>query len=100
MMMTFHTGYDTFLFSGWTPNNQAQYAGTCLFIIFVALLYRAIRTKEHDVFRWSVTLPNALKGTIKAAAGYCLMIAVMSMNVGYGLSTLAGLFLGSLIFRN
>jgi len=35
---------------------------------------------------------------VLAGVSYLLMIAVMTMNVGYFMSVLAGIFLGSLVF--
>jgi len=35
---------------------------------------------------------------VLATVGYLLMIAVMTMNVGYFLSVLAGVFVGSVVF--
>jgi len=35
---------------------------------------------------------------VLATVGYLLMIAVMTMNIGYFLSVLAGVFVGSAVF--
>ncbi|KAL1895067.1 hypothetical protein Sste5346_005489 [Sporothrix stenoceras] len=48
-------------------------------------------------WRLSVDPLRALLDTLLAGVGYLLMIAVMSMNVGYFLSVLGGTFLGSLL---
>ncbi|EPE08142.1 ctr copper transporter [Ophiostoma piceae UAMH 11346] len=48
-------------------------------------------------WRLSVDPMRALLDTLIAGVGYLLMIAVMSMNVGYFLSILGGTFLGSLL---
>ncbi|CRK19364.1 putative copper transporter crmD like protein [Verticillium longisporum] len=47
-------------------------------------------------WRFSVDPVRALLDTVIAGVGYLLMLAVMSMNVGYFLSVLGGVFLGSI----
>ncbi|KAF2221278.1 Ctr copper transporter [Elsinoe ampelina] len=49
---------------------------------------------------WTVeeAVPRAVLDTILAGVSYLLMLAVMTMNVGYFLSILGGVFLGSLCF--
>lgn len=47
-------------------------------------------------WRLSVDLPRAVLVTVIAGVGYLLMLAVMSMNVGYFMSILAGAFVGEL----
>jgi hypothetical protein len=43
MAMTFFTSYMTPLYSAmWTPKNIGQYAGTCIFIIILATIFRAL----------------------------------------------------------
>ncbi|CAF9908677.1 MAG: hypothetical protein ALECFALPRED_004891 [Alectoria fallacina] len=49
-------------------------------------------------WRISTDVPRALLDTVIAGVGYLLMLAVMTMNVGYFLSVLGGIFLGSLMF--
>jgi len=48
-------------------------------------------------WRLSVDPVRAVIDTVIAGVGYLLMLAVMTMNVGYFLSILAGTFLGSLL---
>ncbi|KAK3335692.1 Ctr copper transporter [Cercophora scortea] len=48
-------------------------------------------------WRMSVDPVRALLDTVVAGVGYLLMLAVMTMNVGYFLSVLGGTFLGSLL---
>ncbi|KAK2744524.1 low affinity copper transporter [Colletotrichum kahawae] len=55
--------------------------------------------KQHGIWRpwrFSVDPVRALIDTAIAGVGYLLMLAVMTMNVGYLLSVLGGVFLGSL----
>jgi len=45
-------------------------------------------------WRFSVDLPRAVLVTFMAGLGYLLMLAVMTFNIGYFLSVLAGVFVG------
>ncbi|KAI0458054.1 Ctr copper transporter [Xylaria acuta] len=56
------------------------------------------RTKQiHRPFRLSVDPLRAALDTIITGVGYLLMLAVMTVNVGYFLAVLGGTFLGSLL---
>ncbi|KFY75937.1 hypothetical protein V499_04181 [Pseudogymnoascus sp. VKM F-103] len=155
MVMTFQNDPSTPLFStAWTPTGTGSYAGTCIFLIILAVLFRILLAlKARQEARWldaemhrryvavagkpglketvalhkdakavvlsengveeevvvvqrkgemtrpwrvSVDPLRAVVDTVIAGVGYLLMLAVMTMNVGYFLSVLAGVFLGSL----
>ncbi|KAE9364461.1 hypothetical protein N431DRAFT_496960 [Stipitochalara longipes BDJ] len=128
MAMTFFTSRNTPLYSmSWTPSSTGQYAGTCIFLIAFATIFRAllaVRVKFFEVLAvikyrrsgeliysyaadtkpmirpWRVNEAVMLGSmdVVLAGIGYLLMIAVMTMNVGYFLSILAGVFLGSMAF--
>ncbi|RPA78600.1 copper transporter family protein, partial [Ascobolus immersus RN42] len=133
--------------SAFTPKTQGQYAGTIIFLIVLAIVYRGLAayksvlehrwaakskatvvviagkndgekegldktvTKEEEVvpapsggekktmpWRISTELPRACLGTVNTGIGYLLMLAVMTMNVGYFMAVLAGYFVGDLVF--
>ncbi|KAF2689320.1 Ctr copper transporter-like protein [Lentithecium fluviatile CBS 122367] len=155
MAMSFFTSTTTPLYSeSWTPSSAGAYAGTCIFLILLAITLRALITaksflearalasaikrryvvvadqqtvgdkafndansltgilttngmqenvriveapaKHVQPWRFSVDLPRAVIMTLIAGVGYLLMLAVMTMNVGYFLSVLAGAFIGEL----
>ncbi|KAF2170464.1 hypothetical protein M409DRAFT_64196 [Zasmidium cellare ATCC 36951] len=122
MAMTFFTATNTPLFSfSWIPDTTGQYAGTCIFLIVLAAIFRALlamRIHFYDIFAYVTHRPQpkgcagqtirpwrasevmtvGLLDVIIAGVGYLLMIAVMTMNVGYFLSVLAGVFVGSVLF--
>jgi len=54
-------------------------------------------TRGPQPWRFSVDLPRALLFLCIATVTYLLMLAVMTMNVGYFCSVLAGTFLGELV---
>ncbi|KAF2859651.1 hypothetical protein K470DRAFT_258661 [Piedraia hortae CBS 480.64] len=155
MSMVFTTDHSTPLFSNvWTPKNRGAYAGTCIFLVVLAIISRmlaawrtkleldwhdravkrryivvatdterlAVEEKGEDAtltsrgvdervkvvksnsrdleippWRFSTDLPRAALFTLMACVSYLLMLAVMTLNVGYFLSTLAGLFVGELV---
>ncbi|KAF2172969.1 hypothetical protein M409DRAFT_62610 [Zasmidium cellare ATCC 36951] len=161
MSMVFTTDHSTPLFSSqWTPTTTGAYAGTCIFLIILAIISRlllafrsTLERKWHDravnrryvmvageserererqslpaeeksaeatlttngldesvrvvrtarnrgmevvPWRFSTDLPRAGIFFVQAGVGYLLMLAVMTLNVGYFLSVLAGLFVGEL----
>ncbi|KOS19968.1 hypothetical protein ESCO_005704 [Escovopsis weberi] len=157
MAMAFSSGSNTPLYSSaWTPASPAAYAGTCIFLILLALLARLlVAFKARQEARWldrdrrrryvrvagkeplaerlaadpdakhlvlaengveervvvverregggggrpwrfSVDPVRAALDTTIVGIGYLLMLAVMTMNVGYFISVLGGVFLGSL----
>ncbi|PWY83443.1 copper transporter family protein [Aspergillus heteromorphus CBS 117.55] len=156
MNMVFTNTHTTPLFSTqWTPTTSGSYAGTCVFLIILAILarvlvafkalmerhwldahlnrryvavagkspeagridtdpeakvaslvtaqgveekVRVVRTVTHAPLPWrfSVDLPRALIFLVITGVSYLLMLAVMTMNVGYFCSVLTGAFLGEL----
>jgi len=156
MSITFFTSYTTPIYSTlWTPSSLGSYAGTCIFIVILAIIFRFLLAwkswkesdwldkefnrryvtvagkqsksdrissdsdrkrmvlsangAEEDVlvvkkkgvvgrpWRMTVDPQRAAIDTVVAGVGYLLMLAVMTMNVGYFLSVLGGTFLGSLL---
>ncbi|KAF2213834.1 hypothetical protein CERZMDRAFT_38267 [Cercospora zeae-maydis SCOH1-5] len=130
MEMTFFTSTATALYSNtWTPKSQGQYAGTCIFLICLGLIFRGVvalryrfnalwtrsiqkqdtamlrpKTDQHRDVRssqrpWRINeaATRACLDTVLAGVSYLLMLAVMTMNVGYFLSVLGGIFLGSFV---
>ncbi|KAF2243364.1 hypothetical protein BU26DRAFT_534305 [Trematosphaeria pertusa] len=128
MAMTFFTSTSTPLYSAaWTPSSTGQYAGTCMFLIAFAAIFRALLAVRVNFFQVVARVEHRRTGSLEypyaadaklttrpwrvkeavlvacidvllAGTGYLLMIAVMTMNVGYFLSILAGVFLGSMVF--
>ncbi|KAF2672746.1 hypothetical protein BT63DRAFT_409836 [Microthyrium microscopicum] len=128
MAMTFISSTMTPLFSmAWTPDSAGKYAGTCIFLIALATVFRLLLAIRLNLFEFLGAVKHQHKedaiygyGNNTAAkvrpwraneavwiasmdvlisgVAYLLMIAVMTMNVGYFLSVLGGIFLGSLIF--
>ncbi|KAL9045278.1 MAG: hypothetical protein Q9214_001658 [Letrouitia sp. 1 TL-2023] len=150
--MVFTSSTSTPLYSlAWTPDSTGKYAGTCIFLIIFAFIYRALiaqksvlerrrlekeRTRRVQVresastsasasteldnpdtkrtetapvnasvqrsavrsWRFSVVLPRAAYNTVTTGVGYLLMLAVMTLNVGYFLSVLGGTLAGELVF--
>ncbi|CAG8970980.1 hypothetical protein HYALB_00007648 [Hymenoscyphus albidus] len=155
MSMTFFQSRHTSLYSNdWTPRSSEQFAGTCVFLILLAVIFRVLLAlkawkeaawmdaeynrryvtvagrgtkgdrmstdsdgkrmvlsangaeegvvvvKKNGMagrpWRFTVDPIRAFIDTTIAGTGYLLMLAVMTMNVGYFLSVLGGTFLGSL----
>ncbi|PMD37426.1 hypothetical protein L207DRAFT_432068 [Hyaloscypha variabilis F] len=128
MAMTFFTATDTPLYSmSWMPMSTGQYAGTCIFLIAFAAIFRALLAVRVNLFEVLAVVKHRRRAelmdpyakptssntrpwraneavmlgcmdVVLAGIGYLLMIAVMTMNVGYFMSILAGVFLGSVVF--
>jgi len=156
MTMAFFTSTTTPLYSAmWMPTSVGGYAGTCIFLILLATIFRSllavkawketawldaefnrryvtvagklpkserissdtdskrmiltengveedvmvVKKRSMGVRPWRITTDpvRAAMDTVIAGVGYLLMLAVMTMNVGYFLSILGGTFLGSLL---
>jgi solute carrier family 31 (copper transporter), member 1 len=140
--------------SAWAPSTPGQYAGTCIFLIALAILFRSLLAGRHllemrwadqawkrryitvaentpfseriksDInssrgtlmtngveehvailvrqthgsapWRFSVDVPRAALSMVIAGVAYLLMLAVMTFNIGYYFSILAGVFIGEL----
>ncbi|PGH13358.1 hypothetical protein AJ80_06352 [Polytolypa hystricis UAMH7299] len=156
MAMVFQNIQATPLYSdAWTPRSNGAYAGTCIFLIVFAIIFRVLmaakalleqrwmaaamarryvvvagQTPEAErvladpngstgtlvtpqgveekvrvvhraasapmPWRFSVDLPRAALVMVIVGVGYLLMLAVMTMNVGFFMSVLAGVFIGEL----
>ncbi|KAI1089571.1 Ctr copper transporter family-domain-containing protein [Rostrohypoxylon terebratum] len=145
MSMTFFVSSTTSLFfKAWTPTTSAEYAGTCIFLIVLAVVMRFMLAlkpifeksiwntavgpggelvpdeeagfhkeemptqsplmraygdirKRWAARRFSTSLGRASFELSLAIVGYLLMLAVMTMNIGYFLAVLGGLFLGTFL---
>jgi len=155
MPIVFKASTSTPLYSsGWIPTSTGSYAGTCIFLILLAAVFRGllavkawketawfdaefnrryvkvvgkpskaerissdsdskrmiltengveedvvvVKKRSMAVRPWRITTDplRAVIDTVIAGIGYLLMLAVMTMNVGYFMSVLGGTFLGSL----
>ncbi|KAI8722769.1 Copper transport protein [Fusarium sp. LHS14.1] len=63
----------------------------------MSLAERLREQLANHPFRMATETSRALFQVVTSGIGYLLMIAVMTMNVGYFLSVLGGIFLGTLI---
>jgi copper transporter 1 len=53
MAMTFFTSTTTPLFSkAWTPNGAGQYAGTCIFLVALATIFRSLLAIRLNLFKF------------------------------------------------
>ncbi|KAG5747796.1 hypothetical protein H9Q70_009537 [Fusarium xylarioides] len=124
MNMVFFTSTTTLLWTkSFAPETTGQYAGVCIFLIAFATILRmllALRVNFYSVrdglrrrrtkgllvdSRSSETVNQPWRANeammlgaidvLIAGVSYLLMLAVMTMNVGYFLSILAGVFIGS-----
>ncbi|QPC59756.1 hypothetical protein HYE67_001987 [Fusarium culmorum] len=124
MNMVFFTSTKTLLWAkDFAPTTTGQYAGVCIFLIAFATIFRMLlalrinfysirdglrrrRTKgllaEHQIgetgqrpWRANEAMMLGVIDVVIAGVSYLLMLAVMTMNVGYFLSVLAGVFIGS-----
>ncbi|KAH7070691.1 Ctr copper transporter family-domain-containing protein [Paraphoma chrysanthemicola] len=123
MEMVFFSSTTTPLWSSYfTPHNTGQYAGICIFLIAFATIFRLLVAFRVNIFavldaaerrQYGGLLQHETKTTIRpwraneavltaaldvllAGVSYLLMLAVMTLNVGYFLSILGGVFLGSM----
>ncbi|CRG82856.1 hypothetical protein PISL3812_00202 [Talaromyces islandicus] len=127
MDMVFFASTSTPLWSSsFTPSTTGQYSGACIFLIAFAVVFRFLLALRFNFYRvvaavkqrrsGSLLQPDIIeiKGTprrwrareavmlgtldaVIAGVSYLLMLAVMTFNVGYFLSTIGGVFLGSVL---
>jgi len=156
MAMVFFNSHTTPLYSmSWMPSTPGQYAGTCIFLIILSIVFRSLLVARHllairwadqawkrryisvaensafserlkqdpearkgvltangveenvsivqksghgpQPWRFTVEIPRALLTMVIAGIGYLLMLAVMTLNIGYYCSILAGVFVGELL---
>lgn len=80
MQMAFFTATNTPLYSdSWTPQNAGQYAGTCIFLIVLAITLRALFTAKS--FLEARAMASALKRRYVVVAGQ-KSLAEQAMNDG------------------
>ncbi|MCJ1320232.1 hypothetical protein MMC15_005570 [Xylographa vitiligo] len=104
--------FATTLYSaGWMPSTPAAYAGTWLFLFFLAFIGRGLTValskldaywaRKHEAYSILVDGGKERVERKKAVEGiaYLLMIAVMTMNVGFFFAVLVGYFIGELSFK-
>lgn len=80
MLSAFFTATNTPLYSeSWTPQNAGQYAGTCIFLIVLAITLRALFTAKS--FLEAKAMESALKRRYVVVAGE-KTVADQAMNDG------------------
>ncbi|KAF5556994.1 hypothetical protein FNAPI_5571 [Fusarium napiforme] len=124
MNMVFFTSTTTLLWTkSFAPETTGQYAGVCIFLVaFATILHMllALRVNFYSIrdglrrrrtkgllvesrdsetvnrpWRANEAMMLGAIDVLIAGVSYLLMLAVMTMNVGYFLSILAGVFIGS-----
>jgi len=89
MNMAFFTATNTPLFAeSWTPQTAGQYAGTCIFLIFLAIALRAIFTAK--TFLEMKALESALKRRYVVVAGEKTVTNLNDSNSMTGILTTNG----------
>jgi solute carrier family 31 (copper transporter), member 1 len=89
MAMVFFTSVTTPLFSyAWTPTGEGQYAGTCIFLIIFAAIFRgilAVRVRFYDIMaavrqrQQHIPYHKVEKGTSRWRAGEAMMIGALDV---------------------
>ncbi|KAK9474134.1 Ctr copper transporter family-domain-containing protein [Dipodascopsis tothii] len=68
MSMLFHTSYTESLFaSGWTPSTNGKYAGACIFLIVLAVVYRCVHVVKFRTEKYFVRCECRRGGHLAAA---------------------------------
>ncbi|KAL7947787.1 Ctr copper transporter family domain-containing protein [Trichoderma barbatum] len=127
MAMVFFTSTNTPLWSSaFAPTTTGQYAGACVFLVAFTVVFRILLALRFNLYKvvaaakqrrggglfqpdmteikstprpWRASeavMSGALDAVI-AGVSYLLMLAVMTMNVGYFMSIIGGVFLGSVL---
>ncbi|KAI9845267.1 MAG: hypothetical protein M1838_001814 [Thelocarpon superellum] len=114
--------------SSWAPTTTSGYVGTWFFLFILAVTWRGLvrglkrldayyvrkheshlilihggldqATRRNTVLAWrlSVNLPRAALAMVAQGVAYLLMIAVMTMNVGFFFAVIVGYFFGEAFF--
>ncbi|KAK9469256.1 Ctr copper transporter family-domain-containing protein [Lipomyces arxii] len=68
MVMAFHTSYTDLLFAtGWTPTSKGKYAGACIFLIVLAVIYRFTHVIKHRSERYLSARVRQTLGDVSSA---------------------------------